>query len=466
MVLSLLFIFLLTTQVPSFAAVRVPIVTLQDNSRGQSSAGKTDDPKGQTDQAEPTDPQGRDPQKEQGGAVDPNNAGSQSGQGNENPQSGQGSGDEQAVPGDQDTGSIQEKKNEAAEAVDAVKEEAGELVKGLRDVWYVKIAEVDEKPITIGKVIIGGLLILLGVWAARILSLILGKKLLPRFGLNSNASAAFQTVIFYLMICIFTLIALQIINIPITVFTLLGGAVAIGIGFGSQNIMNNFISGLILLAERPIKIADVIQFGDLRGKVVRIGARSTRIRTSDNIDIIVPNSAFLENNVINWTLQDNQIRTKVGVGFAYGSDTAKAKEILLQACKENKSILQTPAPVVLFTEFGDNALLFEVHFWIIMDSFLTKFSIESEMRFQINELCNQAELVIAFPQRDVHMDTLKPLEIRLLNHDKKVEKTEKERTEKGSEPKEAEDDPAKSEKVEQDVNQSEPEPKKTESDNP
>jgi small-conductance mechanosensitive channel len=151
--------------------------------------------------------------------------------------------------------------------------------------------------------------------------------------------------------------------------------------------------------------------------VIAIGARSTSVRTGTNVDIIVPNSSFLEQNVINWTLGDTRVRTQIDVGVAYGSDIEKFREVLMEAAMGIDSIVKEPDPFVLFTSFGDNALLFELHFWISIQTQMQRKLIESDVRFAIDALCRHHEIVIAFPQRDVHLDTLKPLEIRLLDKD-------------------------------------------------
>jgi small-conductance mechanosensitive channel len=203
--------------------------------------------------------------------------------------------------------------------------------------------------------------------------------------------------------------------VPLTVFAFLGGALAIGVGFGSQNILNNFISGLIILAERPIRVGDLVEIDGLYGNIQHVGARSTRVKTGSNLEIIVPNSRFLENNVSNWTLSNDEIRAVVGVGVAYGSPTREVSRLLRKAVTDNPEIRDEPAPIVLFNEFGDNALHFEVHFWIKMRTIMQRQRMESEVRHTIDDLLDDAGITIAFPQRDVHIDSVKPLEINVRN---------------------------------------------------
>jgi small-conductance mechanosensitive channel len=195
----------------------------------------------------------------------------------------------------------------------------------------------------------------------------------------------------------------------------LGGALAIGIGFGSQNIVNNFISGLILLVERPIKEGDIVEIDSSTGTVEHIGPRSTRIKTPSNTHIVVPNSAFLEKNVVNWTLADDLIRAKIELGVAYGSPTREVESILLEVVKTHPKTLDSPEPIVLFRDFGDNALVFEVDFWLRMPTIRDRRIVESDIRHTIAETLQNRGISIPFPQRDLHLDTLKPLDIRLLD---------------------------------------------------
>ena len=221
-------------------------------------------------------------------------------------------------------------------------------------------------------------------------------------------------MVFYVLLFSFTLLALRLVNVPLTVFTLLGGAAAIGLGFGSQNIVNNFISGLILLAERPIRIGDLIEVEDLYGTVEDIGARSTHVRSSENVDIIVPNSSFLEKNVINWTLSDDRYRAQISVGVAYGSPTEEVTRLIRKAVDEHPRILKQPDPIILFADFGNNSLDFEVHFWIRMRRLMDRRIVASDLRYRVDEMFREAGIVIAFPQRDVHLDSSKPLDVRVL----------------------------------------------------
>ncbi|WP_395339198.1 mechanosensitive ion channel family protein [Ningiella sp. W23] len=212
--------------------------------------------------------------------------------------------------------------------------------------------------------------------------------------------------LFYIVaIIVVVLTTLTMLNIPLTAFAFVSGAVAIGVGFGAQNIINNFISGWILMWERPIRINDFLEIDKVaKGKVESINTRSTRIRRVDGVHMLIPNSKLLENTVVNWTLVDNRIRTSVKVGVAYGSDVKLVAALIEQAVKQQPHVLSEPLPVVIFDDFGDNSLVFEVYFWVSATMERDLRVIRSEVRFNIDSLFNDNNVVIAFPQRDVHVD--------------------------------------------------------------
>jgi potassium efflux system protein len=286
----------------------------------------------------------------------------------------------------------------------------------VRDGWDTELIVVDDRSVTTGKVVSAFVLFVLGFIASRFASRFL-RRLLARTSVDVGAALAFEGLSFYLLLTLFFLLALRTVGIPLTAFTVLGGGVAIGVGFGSQNVINNFISGLILMIERPIKVGDIVEVDGTFGQVEQIGARSTRVKTFDNIHIIVPNSAFLEKNVVNWTLSDNLVRTHVDVGVAYGSPTRDVDRLIHRALADHGKVLNQPDPIVLFTEFGDNALNFRAVFWLHMRLMMDRRKIESDVRFRIDRLFREAGIAIAFPQRDVHLDTTSPLEVRFASPD-------------------------------------------------
>ena len=287
----------------------------------------------------------------------------------------------------------------------------------LSSLWESKVLVIDSNPVTVGKLVIAIVIIIAGIITVRIINRTVGDRLFGKLRFRESTSQTIRKILNYTAYILIFLFALRLINVPLAAFAFLGGAIAIGFGFGAQNLINNFISGFIIMAEQPIGIGNLIELDGVLGMVEEIGARCTRVRTGENIHILVPNSAFLEKNIINWTLSDHEIRTKITVGVVYGSPVRKVEELLVKAAKRNNRILQNKEPFVIFTDFGDNALIFEVHFWINIRRVIERKMIESSVRFSIDELFREAGIIIAFPQRDVHLDTTGPLELRLLKQE-------------------------------------------------
>ncbi len=296
-----------------------------------------------------------------------------------------------------------------------IQEFLSDALEWLKVVWNFELYNSGDSVIAFNQVFIAIVLIIVGLIVSKRISSSIGKRLRQQGKLNENTTHALQRIISLFFIIVVTLIALPIAGIPITIFTVLGGAVAIGVGFGAQNLFNNLISGLIIMAERPIRIGDIVDLGDeQQGKVADIGNRCTRIRRGDGVDVLVPNSHFLEQQVVNWTLNDASLRGSLVVGVAYGSPTQKVKELLLQAAEEHPKVLDTPGSFVLFEEFGDNSLNFNLFYWSHVAQPMDLERITSDLRFRVDELFAEAGIVIAFPQRDLHLDTLKPLEVKMV----------------------------------------------------
>ncbi|HEX3725071.1 MAG TPA: mechanosensitive ion channel domain-containing protein, partial [Pirellulales bacterium] len=279
------------------------------------------------------------------------------------------------------------------------------------ELWDTELTSIDDRSVTVGKVTCGMSLLVLGIMLSRWFVGTFAKRVLGRFGIQGGAAVAFESLSFYLLVVAWVLMALHMVHVPLTFFTFMGGAVAIGVGFGSQKVLNNFISGVILLVEQPVRVGDVVELGNLSGVIESIGTRSTRVRTGANTDIIIPNSTFLENNVVNWTLGDSLMRCSLKVGIAYGSNTRDAAHWLKRAADEHGLVHKKPDPFVLFSDFGDNAMVLELFFWIDVHD---RRRIESDLRFIIDQYFREGGITLAFPQRDVHLDTIKPLDVRVL----------------------------------------------------
>ena len=287
----------------------------------------------------------------------------------------------------------------------------------LRSFWNLTLATSPSgQSITVGEVLLVVALVIVGYYGSRFLVYLLGRRL-KKAEVQADVIHVIKRVIFVVFLVVVALTALSLLGIPLTAFAFATGAIAIGVGFGAQNIINNFISGWILMAERPIRINDFIEIDDTQGVVEAVGTRSTRIRRTDGVHLLVPNSQLLERTVVNWTLIDREIRTTVRVGVAYGSPVRLVADLIMQAVTEHDLIKTKPAPSVVFEDFGDNALIFDTYFWSDVGGEKFLRDIRSDVRFRITQLFAEHDIVVAFPQRDVHIDTSKPLELRMLKDD-------------------------------------------------
>ncbi|WP_426359080.1 mechanosensitive ion channel family protein [Pseudocolwellia sp. HL-MZ19] len=266
-----------------------------------------------------------------------------------------------------------------------------------------KVFTVSQQPITLGGLLMIPIFLIVGYiltsWGIRLIT-----KRLVKNKTDPNIIHLLQRILYVIAIAILTITALDMINVPITAFAFLSGAIAIGFGFGAQNIINNFISGWILMWEKPIRIGDFLEVEDSKGTVEQINTRSTRIRRVDGVHLLIPNSKLLENTVVNWTLVDRLVRTSVKVGVAYGSPAKKVAALIAQAAAEEEAILKDPKPLVTFEDFGDNSLVFEVTYWIQSSVEGGLRVTRSNIRFRLDELFEENNIVIAFPQRDIHLD--------------------------------------------------------------
>jgi potassium-dependent mechanosensitive channel len=251
-------------------------------------------------------------------------------------------------------------------------------------------------------------LILLGLFLVLIListyiTDLLRSKILRITRMNRGSQEVILIITKYGLISIGTIILLQTSGLNLSSLALLGSALGVGIGFGFQDIAKNFASGLVLLFERTIKVGDFIQVGEHLGVVEKVGARSIVLKTLDRVSIVVPNSRFLAEEVINWNHNNTASRLHLPVGIAYGSDVGKVKAALLKAAEENRDVLTHPQPQVFFTEFGDNSLNLELLVWVSDPS--RQQPIKSELYFRIEEFVRELNIEVPFPQRDLHLRT-------------------------------------------------------------
>ncbi|MFO7722544.1 MAG: mechanosensitive ion channel [Bacteroidales bacterium] len=267
--------------------------------------------------------------------------------------------------------------------------------------WGAEIFQLGGTAITPGSLFMIILSLFLLFYITGKLHKLLIKRIFPRYNIDPGVGVSMATLTRYLLIVIGLVIIFQTSGIDLTALGILFGALGIGIGFGLQNITSNFISGIIILFEKPVKIGDRVEVDDIVGNIVKISARATTIINNDNIAVVVPNSEFINGKVINWSLNDRNVRFNFPVGVSYNEDPMKIKKILLDVAYANSGVMKNPPPDVLFQEFGDSSLDFNLRVWT------QKYSdrpmvLKSQLYYAIFEKFKEYGVEIPFPQRDVH----------------------------------------------------------------
>ena len=228
----------------------------------------------------------------------------------------------------------------------------------------------------------------------------LAEKMLVDSDMEPGLKASITTITVYLLWGLGCIFALSVLGVSATSLAVVFGALSIGIGFGLQNIFNNFISGIILLFERPIQVGDSVEIGGIWGEVKKINVRATVVQTFDNASLIIPNSEFISSQVTNWSFKDPRLRRKIGVGVAYGSDVELVRKTLLEIADATPNVLKIPKPDVLFMEHGASTLDFVLRYWTFLDNY---YSTSTAIRFELDRLFRERGIEIAFPQQDVHI---------------------------------------------------------------
>jgi potassium efflux system protein len=205
------------------------------------------------------------------------------------------------------------------------------------------------------------------------------------------------------------ILLLNLARIPLSVFAFLGGTLAIGVGFGAQNIIKNFISGLIVLFERKVRVGDIVELGGVTGHVTAVDLRATTVRSFNGVEALIPNANFVENQVVNWTYSNPQIRHELRLGVAYGTDVRQVEALILAAAAEHPKVHDDPAPEVFFEDFRDSALAVVLVYWVELNDSLAPRRIESDLRYGIYDRLGKAGISIPFPQRDVHVSFTRPV---------------------------------------------------------
>ena len=231
---------------------------------------------------------------------------------------------------------------------------------------YPVFTTADKQQVLIGNILVSLILFFIGLRLAKKLSKAINKKLSKT--LEVGVVSSLERLSYYFFIVIMAVFVLDVANVPLTAFTIVGTTLALGVGLGSQNIANNFISGLIIMIERPIKLGDIIEVNGVVGQIINIGARCVSICTDKNINILIPNSNILQNMIINWTLDDTILRTSILFRIAFDCDIKEIDKIILDAVKSHKYILNEPAPRALVKEFCSDHYEFEVEYWVDLNS--------------------------------------------------------------------------------------------------
>jgi len=301
-----------------------------------------------------------------------------------------------------------------------------ELLQKLKHVWDFEMFAVEDSTVvdgktvtvtygvTIGKSIGALLLFILGYWLFSRLARRLQRVMVDRFGVNQQLASVIRRWVMISLGLVLLVFILNLARIPLTAFAFMGGALAIGVGFGTQTIIKNVISGIIILFERKIRVGDIIAIGGTTGHVTAVDLRASTVRSFDGVEALVPNSSFLENQVVNWTYSNSQIRREIRIGIAYGSPVHEAADIIAGCAEDHGQVLKDPPPAVFFEDFGDNALVMALVFWVELNASVPGRRIDSDLRFAIEKRLRTAGIDIPFPQRDIRLSVGDALPVQVV----------------------------------------------------
>jgi small-conductance mechanosensitive channel len=271
-----------------------------------------------------------------------------------------------------------------------------------------------KRSVTVGKIVGAILILVIGYWLTGLVSEA-GRRFIQKYlHVEPNQGQLIRRWMRATMVVFLVLFSLVSVKIPLTVFAFAGGALAIGIGFGTQTVLKNVVSGLIILFERPFGVGDVLDVGGHKGTLTSIGLRASVLQLWDSTETLFPNSYLLENALTNWTYSNRIVRFTIPVGVAYGSDTRRVMQVLEGVLNRHGQIEPSPAPQVLFVDFGPSALVFEVRFWLNVLK-TNAAQVSSDLRHMIAGAFSENGIVIAFPQSDVHLDAARPLQVEVVS---------------------------------------------------
>ena len=276
------------------------------------------------------------------------------------------------------------------------------MIDSLQKIFDYRLFKLGDSYLTVSGLLELIILLALVLAVEWILRRYIVRRALQRTRLEPSLQFAIARIGGYAFIALGFYISLQVVGLNLTSLAVVAGAVGVGLGFGLQNIVHNFVSGLIILAERPIAIGDRIEISGVAGQVQQIRLRSTTVITNDNIAYIVPNSDFITNTVTNWSHGDLRVRIRLPIGVAYGTDLKKLEKLLLEVALAHPKVLREPGPSVFFLGFGDSSLNFELGVWTSEMTFQPR-RFRSELFFAMEEKLRQNQIEVPFPQRDLHL---------------------------------------------------------------
>ena len=279
----------------------------------------------------------------------------------------------------------------------------------IKNVMDFQLFELHQTPVTISSIFMFFIMMALFLILSKALNRLLLKRLFSRLNIDAALSFAMRRLSHYVVMIIGAVVSFQFIGIDLSGLAVIFGLLSVGIGFGLQNVTSNFVAGLILLFERPIKMGDRVMVGDTEGDVIGINIRSTTIRSLDNVSIIVPNSEFVSNNVINWSHGDTKIRIAVKVGVSYDSDLDTVMRCLNEAAEEHPKVMKLPKHDILLDEFGDSSWNMVLRVWLADPQ--QHHVVRSEINCTIVRKFRENGVEIPFPQRDLHLRSAVPLPV-------------------------------------------------------
>jgi len=288
------------------------------------------------------------------------------------------------------------------ETVGNIWENVLDFLKGIGDLFTTTLFKLGQSEISLGTILYFLIAFILLSYLSKRFRSFLVTKILVKASFELGARNSIGMIARFIFLFVGGIVIVQGAGIDLSSLSLLAGALGVGIGFGLQNITDNFISGIIILFEKPIKVGDRIVVSDVEGDVINISVRATTILTNENISIIVPNSEFISSRVINWSHNDRNIRFNIPLGVSYSEDPVEVRKILMEVADENPHVLKNPEPHVFFDEFADSSLNFTLAIWTSSHTDKPRI-LKSELYFSIFEKFKEKGIEIPFPQRDIHI---------------------------------------------------------------